>query len=69
MEAFNSYPESSLSKFMTISSTTLVVTTTLDQNNGNLSDGLSLREAILIANANPDTAYTIQLQGGLTYRK
>lgn len=52
---------------MTISSTTLVVTTTLDQNNGNLSDGLSLREAILIANANPDTAYTIQLQGGLTY--
>ncbi|MBJ7898863.1 MAG: hypothetical protein GC158_02830 [Cyanobacteria bacterium RI_101] len=52
---------------MAIASTILAVTTTLDQNNGNLADGLSLREAILIANANPDTPYTIQLQGGLTY--
>ena len=47
--------------------TILTVTTTADQNNGVTTDGLSLREAILIANANPNTDYEIQLTGGLTY--
>jgi hypothetical protein len=47
--------------------TLLRVTTTLDQNNGVTTDGLSLREAILIANANPSTTYEIQLTGGATY--
>ncbi|MFN5515565.1 MAG: hypothetical protein ACK5CA_12700 [Cyanobacteriota bacterium] len=47
--------------------TILTVTTTADQNNGVTTDGLSLREAILIANANPNTDYEIRLTGGLTY--
>ena len=47
--------------------TILTVTTTVDQNNGVTTDGLSLREAILIANANPNTDYEIHLTGGLTY--
>jgi Ca2+-binding RTX toxin-like protein len=47
--------------------TILTVTTTADQNNGVTTDGLSLREAILIANANPNTDYEIQVTGGLTY--
>lgn len=48
--------------------TILEVDTTADQNDGNADNGLSLREAILIANANPDTEYEIHLQGGETYR-
>jgi hypothetical protein len=47
--------------------TILTVTTTTDQNDGVTTDGLSLREAILIANANPNTDYEIYLTGGLTY--
>jgi RTX calcium-binding nonapeptide repeat (4 copies) len=47
--------------------TILQVNRTDDRNDGNLADGLSLREAILIANANPDTEYEISLTGGLTY--
>lgn len=54
-------------KVETAAPTILRVTTTLDQNNGITTDGLSLREAILIANANPNTTYEIQLTGGLTY--
>jgi CSLREA domain-containing protein len=51
-----------------MSATILTVTTTDDRNDGNLTDGLSLREAILIANANPDTEYEIVLTGGSTYK-
>ncbi len=47
--------------------TILQVNTTEDRNDGNAADGLSLRDAILIANANPDTEYEIRLTGGLTY--
>jgi len=47
--------------------TILTVTTTADQNDGVTTDSLSLREAILIANANPNTDYEIRLTGGLTY--
>ncbi|MBO1055424.1 MAG: hypothetical protein HEQ27_02390 [Dolichospermum sp. JUN01] len=45
----------------------LTVTTTADQNDGSATGGLSLRDAILIANANPTTDYKIQLTGGTTY--
>jgi Tol biopolymer transport system component len=47
----------------------LTVTTTLDENDGSatIGAGLSLRDAILIANANPNTDYEIRLTGGLTY--
>ncbi|MFM6318573.1 MAG: Calx-beta domain-containing protein, partial [Dolichospermum sp.] len=45
----------------------LTVTTTADQNDGSATGGLSLRDAILIANANPTTDYEIQLTGGTTY--
>ncbi|BAY23309.1 polymorphic membrane protein [Calothrix sp. NIES-2100] len=47
----------------------LNVTTTADQNDGNDKDrnNLSLRDAILIANANPTTDYEIQLTGGTNY--
>lgn len=48
--------------------TILEVDTTADQNDGSADNGLSLRDAILIANANPDTEYEIHLQGGETYR-
>ncbi|WP_172969347.1 choice-of-anchor Q domain-containing protein, partial [Microcystis aeruginosa] len=47
--------------------TILTVNTTADQNDGNADNGLSLRDAILIANANPNTEYEIHLTGGLTY--
>jgi hypothetical protein len=47
--------------------TILQVNTTEDRNDGNVADGLSLREAILIANNNPNTEYEISLTGGLTY--
>ncbi|MGF1480959.1 MAG: FG-GAP-like repeat-containing protein [Cyanophyceae cyanobacterium] len=46
---------------------TLRVTTLADQNDGGASGGLSLRDAILTANADPDNEYIIQLQGGSTY--
>ncbi|MDB9482332.1 hypothetical protein PN476_06840, partial [Dolichospermum circinale CS-537/05] len=45
----------------------LTVTTTADQNDGSATGGLSLRDAIIIANANPTTDYEIQLTGGTTY--
>jgi Ca2+-binding RTX toxin-like protein len=45
----------------------LTVTTTADQNDGSATGGLSLRDAIIIANANPTTDYKIQLTGGTTY--
>ncbi|MFK0735036.1 MAG: hypothetical protein ACIWVG_28510 [Gloeotrichia echinulata HAB0833] len=47
--------------------TILTVNTTADQNDGSAANGLSLRDAILIANANPTTDYEIQLTGGTTY--
>jgi len=47
--------------------TILTVNTTADQNDGSSSNGLSLRDAILIANANPNTGYEIHLTGGVTY--
>nr|MDZ8001586.1 Calx-beta domain-containing protein [Aulosira sp. DedVER01a] len=47
--------------------TILTVNTTADQNDGSATNGLSLRDAILIANANPTTEYEIQLAGGTTY--
>lgn len=42
----------------------LNVTTTLDQNDGSNFQGLSLRDAILIANADPNNHYTINLPAG-----
>jgi hypothetical protein len=45
----------------------LTVTTTADQNDGSATGGLSLRDAILIANANTTNDYIIELQGGQTY--
>ena len=45
----------------------LTVTTTADQNDGTATGGLSLRDAILIANANTTNDYIIELQGGQTY--
>lgn len=45
----------------------LTVTTTADQNDGSATNGLSLRDAILIANANTANTYIIELQGGQTY--
>jgi len=42
----------------------LNVTTTEDQNDGSDFQGLSLRDAILIANADPDNHYTINLPAG-----
>ncbi|MEJ6486802.1 Calx-beta domain-containing protein [Nostoc punctiforme UO1] len=47
--------------------TILTVNTTVDQNDGSGTNDLSLRDAILIANANPTTEYEIQLTGGATY--
>lgn len=40
--------------------------TTADQNDGTATGGLSLRDAVLTANADLDNEYTIQLQGGST---
>ena len=45
----------------------LTVNTTADQNDGSATNGLSLRDAILIANANTTNDYIIELQGGQTY--
>ncbi|WP_392535477.1 beta strand repeat-containing protein [Nostoc sp. C117] len=50
-----------------MATTILTVNTTADQNDGSAANGLSLRDAILIANANPNTDYEIQLTGGATY--
>ena len=46
---------------------TLTVTTTLDQNDGSTTGGLSLRDALMIANADTDNEYIIELQGGADY--
>jgi len=47
----------------------LIVTTVLDERDGSaaLGSGLSLRDAILIANRNPATDYQIRLPGALVY--
>jgi predicted outer membrane repeat protein len=47
----------------------LNVSTTIDENDGSdmIGAGLSLRDAILIANKNPATDYEIRLTGGQTY--
>ncbi len=45
----------------------LQVTTTADENDGDQGTGLSLRDAILEANQNPEQHYKIILQGGETY--
>ncbi|MCZ8067601.1 MAG: beta strand repeat-containing protein [Microcystis sp.] len=49
--------------------TVLIVTTTLDESDGSatVGTGLSLRDAILIANSNPTLDYEIRLIGGTTY--
>ena len=47
---------------------TLAVNTTVDENNSaEEGEGLSLREAIDIANQSPENNYIIELQGGATY--
>lgn len=46
---------------------TLNVTTSFDQNDGTANNGLSLRDAIIFANANPTNEYIIELQAGQTY--
>ncbi|WP_254446759.1 choice-of-anchor Q domain-containing protein [Dolichospermum sp. UHCC 0259] len=46
----------------------LTVTTTADQNDGSATGGLSLRDAILIANANTTNNYIINLTGGTIYK-
>ncbi|GFE69935.1 choice-of-anchor Q domain-containing protein [Chroococcus sp. FPU101] len=47
---------------------TLTVNTTSDQNDGNATNGLSLRDAILIANQNINNDYEIVLTSSLRYR-
>jgi hypothetical protein len=49
--------------------TVLIVTTALDESDGSatVGTGLSLRDAILIANSNPTLDYEIRLTGGTTY--
>jgi Tol biopolymer transport system component len=49
--------------------TVLTVTTTLDESDGSatVGTGLSLRDAIIIANNNPTIDYEIRLTGGTTY--
>jgi hypothetical protein len=48
--------------------TVLQITTTLDENDGGSGgSGLALRDAILIANANPGRHYRLQLQAGERY--
>jgi Ca2+-binding RTX toxin-like protein len=49
--------------------TILTVTTTLDESDGSatVGTGLSLRDAIIIANNNPTIDYEIRLTGGTTY--
>ena len=46
----------------------LTVTTTADQNDGSATNGLSLRDAILIANSDTANKYIINLTGGATYK-
>ncbi|MBD2518026.1 M10 family metallopeptidase C-terminal domain-containing protein [Nostoc sp. FACHB-973] len=50
-----------------MATTILTVNSTADQNDGSTTNGLSLRDAIIIANANPNTDYEIHLTGGATY--
>ena len=45
----------------------LKVNTIADQNDGSSANGLSLRDAIIIANANTTNDYVIELQGGQSY--
>jgi hypothetical protein len=47
----------------------LIVNTTIDENDGSatLGAGLSLRDAVSIANKSPNTAYVIKLKSGTTY--
>ncbi|PSF37136.1 hypothetical protein C7H19_11915 [Aphanothece hegewaldii CCALA 016] len=47
---------------------TLTVNTTSDQNDGSATNGLSLREAIIIANQNTDNDYVIVLTGDYRYK-
>ncbi|MCA2656015.1 right-handed parallel beta-helix repeat-containing protein, partial [Microcystis sp. M061S2] len=48
---------------------TLIVNTTIDENDGSatIGSGLSLRDAVAIANKSPNTPYIIKLQSGTTY--
>jgi len=46
---------------------TLTVDTLLDLNDGSSNNGLSLRDAIIIANSDPETEYIINLSGGQNY--
>ena len=48
---------------------TLIVNTTIDENDGSatIGTGLSLRDAVAIANTSPNTPYIIKLKSGTTY--
>ncbi|MBD2624714.1 right-handed parallel beta-helix repeat-containing protein [Microcystis flos-aquae FACHB-1344] len=48
---------------------TLIVNTTIDENDGSatIGTGLSLRDAVTIANQSPNTPYIIKLKSGTTY--
>ncbi|QGZ90469.1 Calx-beta domain-containing protein [Microcystis aeruginosa] len=48
---------------------TLIVNTTIDENDGSatIGTGLSLRDAVTIANTSPNTPYIIKLKSGTTY--
>ncbi len=48
---------------------TLIVNTTIDENDGSatIGSGLSLRDAVAIANKSPNTPYIIKLKSGTTY--
>jgi predicted outer membrane repeat protein len=48
---------------------TLIVNTTIDENDGSatIGSGLSLRDAVTIANKSPNTPYIIKLKSGTTY--
>jgi hypothetical protein len=47
----------------------LIVNTTIDENDGSatIGSGLSLRDAVAIANTSPNTPYIIKLKSGTTY--
>lgn len=51
----------------TMTTITLTVNTTLDQNDQDPSNGFSLRDAILTANSNTANDYVIELEGGVNY--
>lgn len=63
-----SLPDIDISNIFTDNSTILQITNTQDTNIIDANDGLSLGEAIKIANNNPENNYVIEIPGNSTYR-